>query len=170
MNPDSITHGIQLSLTPVFLLTAIAAMIGVITQRLARIIDRGRAVETAIEDGAGLKKRLRAFREELVILRRRAKLVNLSLGVFTGSAICVGVTAGALFLGEVSQLKASSLVAVSFIGALAFFILGLLLYLAEVRLSRHTFRFGRHLPPPPEETTVLDNPSRWNDEAKEMET
>jgi len=149
MTPESIAHGIQLSLAPVFLLTAIAAMIGVITQRLARIIDRGRQVESAIEDGATL--RLQAFHEELVILRQRAKLVNVSLGVFTGSAICVGITAGALFLGEVSALKASPLVAVTFIGALVFFILGLLLYLAEVRLSRHTFRFGRHLPRPPEE-------------------
>jgi hypothetical protein len=124
----------------------------VITQRLARIIDRGRQVESAIEDGA--TARLQAFHEELVILRQRAKLVNVSLGVFTGSAICVGITAGALFLGEVSALKASPLVAVTFIGALVFFILGLLLYLAEVRLSRHTFRFGRHLPRPAEEKQV----------------
>jgi hypothetical protein len=152
MSPESIAHGIQLSLAPVFLLTAIAAMIGVITQRLARIIDRGRQVESAIEDGA--TARLQAFHEELVILRQRAKLVNVSLGVFTGSAICVGITAGALFLGEVSALKASPLVAVTFIGALVFFILGLLLYLAEVRLSRHTFRFGRHLPRPAEEKQV----------------
>ena len=154
MTPESIAHGIQLALAPVFLLTAIAAMIGVITQRLARIIDRGRAVESALEDGSA--RRADAFREELVILRQRAKLVNVSLGVFTGSAICVGITAGALFLGEVSQLRASPLVAVTFIGALVFFILGLLLYLAEVRVSRHTFRFGRHLPPPPEEKNFED--------------
>jgi len=145
MTPDTINHGIQLALAPVFLLTAIAAMIGVITQRLARIIDRGRVVETALEDGAG--RRFRLLQEELVILHKRAKLVNVSLGVFTGAAICVGITTAALFLGEVSKLKAAPLVAVTFIGALALFILGLLLYLAEVRLSRHTFRFGRHLAP-----------------------
>jgi hypothetical protein len=145
MTPESISHGIQLALAPVFLLTAIAAMIGVITQRLARIIDRGRMVETVLEEGSA--RRTDHFIEELRILRQRARLVNVSLGVFTASAICVGITTGALFLGEVSKLKASPLVAVTFIGALVLFILGLLLYLAEVRLSRHTFRFGRHLVP-----------------------
>jgi hypothetical protein len=152
MTPESVAHGIQLALAPVFLLTAVAAMIGVITQRLARIIDRGRAVETAIEDGAG--RRVRLFQEELGILHRRAKLVNVALGVFTGAAICVGITTAALFLSEVSTLKASPAVAFTFIGALALFILGLLLYLAEVRLSRHTFRFGRFLSP----TTILHEP------------
>jgi hypothetical protein len=145
MSPEAVAHGIQLALAPVFLLTAIAAMIGVITQRLARIIDRGRIVESAIEDG--VTSRIESFHDELVILRRRAKLVNISLGVFTGAAICVGITTAGLFISEVSTLKASALVATTFIGALALFILGLLLYLAEVRLSRHTFRFGRHLAP-----------------------
>jgi capsular exopolysaccharide synthesis family protein len=42
----AVTHGIQLSLAPVFLLTAVAAMIGAVTGRLARIIDR------AFEPGA----------------------------------------------------------------------------------------------------------------------
>jgi hypothetical protein len=150
MTPESVAHGIQLALAPVFLLTAIASMIGVITQRLARIIDRGRAVETAIEDREG--RRVRLFQEELGILHRRAKLVNIALGVFTGAAICVGITTAALFLSEVSVVKASPMVAFTFIGALALFITGLLLYLAEVRLSRHTFRFGRMLAP----TTVLE--------------
>ena len=156
MTPESIAHGIQLSLAPVFLLTAIAAMIGVITTRLARIIDRGRMVETALEDGTA--RRADHFHEELRILRQRARLVNVSLGVFTGAAICVAVTTGALFLGEVSRLKASPLVAPSFIGALALFILGLLLYLAEVRVSRHTFRFGRYLAPHAETTVLPESP------------
>ena len=33
---SAVTHGIQLSLAPVFLLTAVAAMIGAVTGRLAQ--------------------------------------------------------------------------------------------------------------------------------------
>ena len=44
-DPDIITHGIQLALAPVFLLTAVAAMIGAVAGRLARIIDRARLME-----------------------------------------------------------------------------------------------------------------------------
>ena len=43
------THGIQLSLAPVFLLTAVAAMIGAVTGRLARIIDRARTLEERLD-------------------------------------------------------------------------------------------------------------------------
>ena len=45
MNAQLLAHGIQLAVAPVFLLTAIAAMLGVVSGRLARIIDRARVLE-----------------------------------------------------------------------------------------------------------------------------
>ena len=46
MGPDvsDLAKAIQLALAPVFLLTGIAALLSVMTGRLARIIDRGRAL------------------------------------------------------------------------------------------------------------------------------
>ena len=44
---------IQLSIAPVFLLTAICALLGVLTTRLARAIDRSRWVEETLRDLAG---------------------------------------------------------------------------------------------------------------------
>ena len=38
----TVTHGIQLAVAPVFLLTAVSGMIGAVAGRLARIIDRAR--------------------------------------------------------------------------------------------------------------------------------
>ena len=45
IDSDTITHGIQLAVAPVFLLTAVSGMIGAVAGRLARIIDRARTVE-----------------------------------------------------------------------------------------------------------------------------
>ena len=45
LDGSSITHGIQLAVAPVFLLTAVSGMIGAVAGRLARIIDRARLVE-----------------------------------------------------------------------------------------------------------------------------
>jgi hypothetical protein len=42
---STVTHGIQLAVAPVFLLTAVSGMIGAVAGRLARIIDRARTVE-----------------------------------------------------------------------------------------------------------------------------
>ena len=41
-NLPVIAHAIQLAIAPVFLLTGIAALLGVMANRLARIIDRAR--------------------------------------------------------------------------------------------------------------------------------
>ena len=40
-----IAHAIQLAVAPVFLLTGIAALLAVMTNRLARVIDRARSIE-----------------------------------------------------------------------------------------------------------------------------
>jgi Protein of unknown function (DUF2721) len=41
-------HAIQLAVAPVFLLSGVSAMLVVLTNRLARIIDRGRLVEAGL--------------------------------------------------------------------------------------------------------------------------
>jgi hypothetical protein len=41
---------IQLAIAPVFLLTGIAALLGVMTNRLARVIDRARGSRTSSND------------------------------------------------------------------------------------------------------------------------
>jgi len=49
LDPDTVAHGIQLSIAPVFLLTAVAGMIGAVSNRLARIIDRARFIEARLK-------------------------------------------------------------------------------------------------------------------------
>ena len=59
LDSDSINHGIQLAIAPVFLLTAVSGMISAVASRLARIIDRARLVEDragASQDAAYLAK------------------------------------------------------------------------------------------------------------------
>ena len=41
-DPPVISHAIQLAIAPVFLLTGISALLGVMATRLARVIDRAR--------------------------------------------------------------------------------------------------------------------------------
>ena len=45
LEPDTVSHGIQLAVAPVFLLTAVSGMIAAVAGRLARIIDRARNVD-----------------------------------------------------------------------------------------------------------------------------
>ena len=52
-----ISHVIQLSVAPVFLLTAIGTILGVLSSRLARIVDRARALNERLEDSPGNRYR-----------------------------------------------------------------------------------------------------------------
>jgi len=48
---DAITNNIQLALAPVFLLTAVATLLNAISVRLARNVDRMRAIQQTLYSG-----------------------------------------------------------------------------------------------------------------------
>ena len=66
---NQITHVITLAIAPVFLLTAVGTIIGVLANRLARIVDRIRVLEDRLHE-LGLDA-LAPAKEELDSLRRR---------------------------------------------------------------------------------------------------
>ena len=82
MDTASITHSIQLSIAPVFFLTAVSGMVGAVAQRLARIIDRARVIEDRIRERDDPAFTARGTRE-LVYLRRRGHIANVSIGLLT---------------------------------------------------------------------------------------
>jgi hypothetical protein len=49
----AVAHAIQLAVAPVFLLSAIGAILVVMTNRLSRIIDRARILEEGLENAGG---------------------------------------------------------------------------------------------------------------------
>ena len=58
INITDVSHVIQLAIAPVFLLNAVAALIGVLTHRLGRVVDRIRECGRYVElDGDSLRKR-----------------------------------------------------------------------------------------------------------------
>ena len=83
--PDlaTVTHGIQLAVAPVFLLTAVSGLIGAVAGRLARIIDRARFVENRLEAGGVEESRASRMYAELRQLRHRGWLVNISIALLT---------------------------------------------------------------------------------------
>ena len=83
-NPNFLSESIQLSVAPVFLLTAVAGMISALTQRIARVIDRSRDLQLEITKEKDLQQQnvLKIFHEEeLLNLSKRANLVNISMGL-----------------------------------------------------------------------------------------
>ena len=133
---------IQLAIAPVFLLTGVSALLGVLSSRLGRTIDRARVLEALLDTADAA--RLERMHGELSVLSRRAKLIYraIALGVITALLIC-GVIA-ILFISAFTRVDVSLAVAALFVAAMAALISTLLLFLREVFLATRVLRIGPH--------------------------
>jgi hypothetical protein len=136
----SITHGIQLAVAPVFLLTAVSGMIGAVAGRLARIIDRARLVEDRARS-AGEGEALERAVAELQELRSRGRLANGCIALLTTCAFLIGLTIIVLFLGEAGGLNISRWAIGSFLAGVVSFLAALLCFLAETILATRLLNF-----------------------------
>jgi len=137
---STITHGIQLAIAPVFLLTAVSGMIAAVAGRLARIIDRARALEEIARTSTEAELLARA-RAELATLRTRGHLTNISIGLLTLCGLLIGLTIILLFVGDVLGLQAVRLAVAGFLAGVISFLLALLCFLSETILATRMMRF-----------------------------
>ncbi len=145
----TVTHGIQLAVAPVFLLTAVSGMIAAVAGRLARIIDRARYLENRLETGGVEESRANKMYAELGELRHRGWLVNGCLALLTFCALLIGLTIVLLFLGETVDLPILKIATVSFLSGVACFLLALLCFLAETLLATRLLQFAELPVQPP---------------------
>jgi Protein of unknown function (DUF2721) len=128
-----ISHLIQSSLAPVFLLSGVATTLGVLTNRLARIIDRARRLEEQVESHPGRAPRLR---DTLASLERRAGYINVAISLATIAALMVALVVVALFANAFflhSELGIG--IALLFVGAMGCLSAAFVAFFIEVRIA-----------------------------------
>jgi hypothetical protein len=125
-------HLIQLALTPVFLLTAIAGFLNVFTGRLARVADRVNAISRARLEGRpllpGLSENLNSLRRRTLALQGAVVLVGAS-GAFTCAATFT------IFLGALGAELTALLLFLEFGLALFCLLVGLGCFVAEMLIA-----------------------------------
>ena len=135
----AVAHVIQLAVAPVFLLSGIGAMLAVMTNRLARVIDRARLLEAQLPAKPGDAESIHG---QLATLSRRAKLVGRSITLCTITALLVCAVIAVLFLSAFLGFDASVPVALLFVAAMLAFFTGLLTFLREIFLATASLRIG----------------------------
>jgi len=140
---DTVTHGIQLAVAPVFLLTAVSGMIAAVAGRLARIIDRARLLENRLEAGGVESGRATKMFAELAQLRRRGWLVNGCIALLTFCAMLIGSTIILLFLGETVDWPILKMATICFLSGVVCFLSALVCFLAETLLATRLLKFGQ---------------------------
>ncbi len=147
VDSSTITHGIQLAVAPVFLLTAVSGMIAAAVGRLARIIDRARVVEDSVRHTLDETRLGRAYKE-LAELRMRGRLVNGCVALLTCCAFLIGLTIIVLFLGETTAFEINRLAVGGFLSGVVCFLLALLCFLAETVIATRLLNFDLLQRPP----------------------
>jgi len=144
MSPENsisaIAHVIQLAIAPVFLITGVCTLLGVLANRLGRIVDRARVIERKLEIPDEVK-RVR-LEEELIRLCRRARFVNLAIRCSIISALLTCITISTLFTGTFVPAHLSKVIAVLFVAAMLSLFLALLAFLREVMVATRALRIS----------------------------
>jgi hypothetical protein len=152
-SPDiiGIARVIQQAVAPVFLLTGVGAILGVLTNRLSRIIDRVRTLTAYFDELAVHPPKpehaqthaesdfTRHRRREMAMLGRRRKWIYRAISLCTICALLVCLVIATLFLAAEFGADPSRLVGALFVTAMLSLIGGLLCFLREITLATEQF-------------------------------
>ena len=136
-----VAHAIQLAVAPVFLFSGIGVFLGVLTNRLARIVDRARRVAEGLRNAAGESSE--EAREQLRAARRRSRLINISITLSTIAALLVALVIALLFASTFVPINLAGSVAILFVLAMSALVGALLSFLLEVRVAIAALRIGQ---------------------------
>lgn len=131
-----VATAIQFALAPVFLLTGIAGVLNVMTGRLSRIIDRGRALSA--DGGGGMATESGSVQLELQRLERRRNFVSIGITACTIAALLVCMVIATLFLDAVVESPLERLIGPLFIASMVALVVGLSYFLREVHMAMVT--------------------------------
>ncbi len=127
---------IQLSIAPALLLAGVGTQLRVLTNRLARIINRSRILESrpTDADAASLQK----SRTELDFLYQRIDLIHGAITLSICCALLVCAVIVAMFVNDVFDAGIARSIALLFIGSMLSLICSFVFFLREIFIAAKT--------------------------------
>ena len=126
---ETLPKAIQLSVSPVFLLTGIGAMMNVLSGRLSRGVDRARALQERQEELSELEQ------HEFRLTRRRLRLVIRSIELLSLSVLLISCVVAVMFLTVALEINLSAVVAPLFVAAMLLVTAASFCFLREIKLA-----------------------------------
>ena len=112
-----------------------------LTNRLARIVDRARLLEMRVDKE---EARAESTAASLLVLARRAHYINIAIGLCTISALFVSLVVMSLFASAFVSANLSGVIAILFVLAMICLTGAFGAFLIEVRIAIRALRFGAH--------------------------
>jgi len=133
MNPVNLLAVIQAAIAPVVLISGVGLLLLTLSARLGRIVDRTRLV--AAEMHAAPQGELGPLEHQLAVLRRRARLIRLSLTLSASAVALIGVLMTLLFLGLVLGWNLTLACTLLFVAALTCVVVAMFVFVRELSES-----------------------------------
>lgn len=137
---NDMAGAIQLSLAPVFLLNGMGVLLAMLTSRLARIVDRARVLEQQLTSAGGAPAP--DVIDVLMVIRRRARLMNIAITLSTFAALLVALVVALMFASALVGISLAELVGLTFIVSMLSLVGALVTFLIEVRVATAALRIG----------------------------
>ena len=125
----TVAHAIQQSVAPVFLIMGVGSILGVLSTRLARVIDRFRTLDK-------IDYEMREdHHSEMMMLILRARWIHWAITLCTTSGLLICIVIAAMFIGSELEKDPSGVISFFFIAAMVALTFGLICFLREIALS-----------------------------------
>jgi len=128
-NVLDLARAIQLSLAPVFLLSAITGMLSLISTRLTRVIDRARELQGQPGEAG-----------DLTMLRLRMALLTRAIESASITGILVAIVVAVTFVSTITVFDLAAVVVPLFVLAMVTLIVALMLLLFDSRIASRQIR------------------------------
>jgi uncharacterized membrane protein (DUF485 family) len=139
--PSDIAHIIQLAIAPVFTLAGIGALLNVMANRLARVVDRWRALEEGLASEDETSRRV--HHTELGVLDRRMVHIHRAIALCTLAALMICLVIILLFTGQLIAVPVAAAVSILFVVSMSLLVVALVSFYIEVTIASRILRVTR---------------------------
>lgn len=130
---DALIPIIQVSTTPVILMSGMGLLLLTMTNRMARITDRTRLLAAQLRDGDPEQRQL--AHSQLEIMWQRAKIVRLALTAATASMLMSSALIVVIFVSAVFRTDSSVVMLALFSAAILLLVAALIAFLRDIFVS-----------------------------------
>ena len=147
MNTDTVGATVVImsqALAPVFLITAIAAIVASMSQRYGRVIDRTR---TLLRDGERLYGKFAGHdhvRKEVFALYKRARILRNGLALAASAIVFVVVSVLLMFVDLKYAMHATKIAEISFLISLIIIVTSVIMFIKDFIISLETLKQDIH--------------------------
>lgn len=133
-NATGLVELIQLSISPVILISGVGMLLLTLTNRFSRVVDRVRGVHRESLRSSDPTD-VELLRKELEVLYRRSRIVRLSIQLAGASILMTALLILVLFSGAIAGRASVAVAAVLFLLAVGLLVGSIVAFLRDIRLS-----------------------------------